>query len=85
MRCWVAAMTAVATALTWTASALAQQPTERVYGGEAGVVQQGVAGVGTGGGGTLPFTGLDLTLMLGAALLLVATGVAMRRLARSRN
>ena len=85
MRHWMSALTAVAFALAWTASALAQAPTERVYGGQGGVVQQGVAGAGADQGGTLPFTGLDITLMLGGALLLVATGLAMRRLARARS
>jgi opacity protein-like surface antigen len=48
-------------------------------------LQQQIAAEGTAGGGGLPFTGLDLTLMAvgGAALLL--TGAGLRRAARNRN
>jgi hypothetical protein len=34
------------------------------------------------GGGTLPFTGLDLALLAGAGALLLGLGVAMRRMTR---
>jgi hypothetical protein len=37
----------------------------------------------TDGGSTLPFTGLDVALLLGAGGLLVAAGLGMRRLTRA--
>jgi hypothetical protein len=38
---------------------------------------------GGGGGGSLPFTGLDVALLVGAGGVLVAVGLAMRRLTRA--
>jgi hypothetical protein len=38
---------------------------------------------GSGGGGSLPFTGLDVALLVGAGGLLVAAGFGMRRLSRA--
>ena len=81
---------AVLSALVLTASAAAadQSPlqTPRGYQGPAGAVQQQVrAGVGQSGTlGSLPFTGLDLALGVGAGLLLLLTGGAVRRLASKR-
>ena len=72
----VAAFTALATP----ALALAQSPVGGGYGGEGGDVQEGVAG-----GGSLPFTGLDLLLMVAAAALLISAGLTMRRLARAKS
>jgi hypothetical protein len=48
------------------------------YQGNAGGVQ---ATVETGG--TLPFTGLDLGLLIGGGLLMILVGVGLRRLSRS--
>jgi hypothetical protein len=42
-----------------------------------------VTPVSDDGGSTLPFTGLDLALLLGAGGLLVAAGLGMRRLTRA--
>jgi hypothetical protein len=66
------------------ALALAQTPVTGGYGGQAGNVQEGVAGSGAAGG-TLPFTGLDLVLMVAAAVLLLGAGLTMRRLARAKS
>lgn len=60
------------------------------YEGEGGSVQDDVAGsalTGQGGGeaGSLPFTGLDLGLLVLAGLALVLVGMGIRRLARSRG
>jgi hypothetical protein len=57
------------------------------YGGLAGEVQKQVPlatqqGVQTQG--TLPFTGLDLALMAGGALLLLLTGWTLRRAGRDK-
>ena len=75
---------AVLAALAVPALALAQSPVGGGYGGEGGNVQEGVAG-GTAGGGSLPFTGLDLILMVAAAALLISAGLTMRRLARAKS
>jgi hypothetical protein len=76
------ALAASATALILVPSALAQEPTGRVYGGQGGDVQDEVTGGAAGG--LLPFTGLDLMVMVVAAVLLIGAGLAMRRLARDR-
>ena len=70
----------VATAALLSASgALAASPAGAGYGGQGGV-QSDVAGAGGGSG--LPFTGLDLTLLVIGSLLLVVVGVTLRRATR---
>jgi hypothetical protein len=77
-----------ALALTAGAPAATQAPLQKPagYQGPAGAVQQQVrAGVGESRAlGSLPFTGLDLALGVGAGLLLLLTGGALRRLATKR-
>ena len=62
------------------------------YSDQAGQVQSQVEGnsaqpaalnSSAGGGGSLPFTGLDVALLVGAGGVLVLAGVGMRRLTRS--
>jgi hypothetical protein len=61
------------------------------YSNQAGQVQSDVEGVSaqpvatnnSGGGGSLPFTGLDVALLVGAGGVLVVAGLGMRRLTRS--
>lgn len=80
-------------ALIVTVAAIAASPAayagsaQETYGGGGGNVQTDVQGgandprgsaADTAGG--LPFTGLDLTLMLGGGLILVASGVGLSRL-----
>jgi hypothetical protein len=60
--------------------ALAQAPTQSGYGGTGGNIQGDVEG-----GGSLPFTGLDLLLLVGAAALLLAAGFTLRRVGRARS
>ena len=82
----IAATAVIALVLTAGAGAQAQLQTPRGYQGPAGAVQQQVRG-GVGESqtlGSLPFTGLDLALAVGAGLLLLLTGGAMRRLATKR-
>lgn len=69
---------------TLVANAFAGTPAERVYGGQGGNVQQDVGGEGVASG-ALPFTGMDLALMAVAAGLLIATGLVIRRVARSKT
>jgi len=83
-RMWVCGGAALAVALVWATGAIAQSPAEGGYGGEGGNVQEGVAG-GDAAGGALPFTGLDLLLMVAAAALLISAGLTMRRLARAKS
>ena len=67
--------------------ALAQDPTQSGYGGTGGNIQGGVEG-STGGGtgsGSLPFTGLDLLLLVGAGVLLLTAGLTLRRVGRVRS
>jgi hypothetical protein len=64
--------------------ALAQDPTQSGYGGTGGNIQGGVEGGGAGSG-SLPFTGLDLLLLVGAGVLLVAAGLTLRRVGRVRS
>ncbi len=76
----VAAM-AVVLALATTASA--QQASQDGYSNQAGQVQGSVNDVSGGsGGGSLPFTGYDIALLVGAGGLLAAVGFGMRRLTR---
>ena len=60
--------------------ALAQQPTSG--SGEGGGVQGAVGG---GGDGALPFTGLDVFLIVLAGLALLAVGLGLRAVSRARS
>lgn len=73
--------TSVLAFLLSAAVALAAPPVVSVYGGEGGGVQGELE---QGGEGGLPFTGLDLRILLAGAALLVAVGVILRKLARAR-
>ena len=68
----------VLASLAWVAVAAAS-PKGDVYAGTAGSAQGEVQG-----GGTLPFTGLDLGLLIGGGVLLLALGLVLRRLTREK-
>lgn len=71
---------AVLASLVMASVALAQDPTQSGYGGTGGNIQGDVEG-----GGSLPFTGLDLVLLVGAGALLLAAGFTLRRVGRARS
>lgn len=84
-----AAFIAVAFAgLVAAAGALAGGAIVKGYGGQGGEILGKVSGGKTGptaSSGTLPFTGLDLTLFAGGAVLLVLAGWALLRTSRSQS
>lgn len=62
------------------ALAAAGGATRAGYSGEAGHVQGAIQKAGTASGnGTLPFTGLSLTVVVVVGALLIVTGLLMRR------
>jgi len=64
-------------------SAAQYEPQSQVQGSSASGTSPSVASTPTGGGsqsGTLPFTGMDLAIVAGVALLLTGTGIALHRL-----
>jgi len=71
-------------ALMTAGGALAQAAKPPAYNGNAGNVQQNVKGAANTLG-SLPFTGLDLALIVGGGLLLVIAGVALRRVSARRT
>jgi hypothetical protein len=60
-------------------AALAADADEVVYGGAPGNVQQDLASGALGNEGTLPFTGLNLALIIVAGVALIATGILLKR------
>jgi hypothetical protein len=79
----------VLVAAVFAVSALAQTPTGSGYGGQAGGSLGGVAGGGAGGQaggvpasqatGSLPFTGIDLALLVVGGLALTGVGAGLVR------
>ena len=72
----------VGVGLLLASSALAQDPTVRAYGGLGGEVGGTLDQTSTAQ--TLPFTGLDVALVFGAGLILLALGIVLRKTARNR-
>jgi hypothetical protein len=56
-------------------AALGQESSEQVHGTGGASAQGRISG-----GGSLPFTGLDFVLLVGGGLVLLAFGLAIRRL-----
>jgi hypothetical protein len=97
MRNICSVITVLVLMLAFAASASAQSSVQG-YEDQGGQIQAQIQGGGSDGGGTtpvattttdsgtggsLPFTGLDLALLVGAGGLLVVAGLGMRRLTRS--
>lgn len=82
------ALVALVMVLALAPSAIAQNSSATTYGGEGGDVVAGSTGdpadpSGTASGsssGSLPFTGLDLSLLVGGGLVLIGIGVGMARI-----
>lgn len=60
-----------------------QGPSDQGGADQTGAVQATTTAPASGDGGALPFTGLDVALILGVGGVLVATGLVTRRLTRS--
>lgn len=69
----------VALAVAWPAAA---QPTLQGYNLRAGVTETSIDHNAQAQSGTLPFTGLQIGLVLGAGVVLLGAGLTMRRLSR---
>ena len=74
---------AAVVALVCASAAFAQDP----YNSDAGDVQGQIGGGASGsdGAGALPFTGLDLFLLVGAGAVLLTGGLVLRRLAKAKS
>lgn len=99
MRNFYSLITVLVLMLAFAASASAQSSVQG-YEDQGGQIQAQIQGGGSdgggsgtapvsattdSGGGSLPFTGLDIALLVGAGGLLVVAGLGMRRLTRSPN
>jgi hypothetical protein len=91
-RSTIVALVVTVAALIGSSAAYAAGSAQQTYGGSGGNVQSGIqAGANhdpqstAKAPGGLPFTGLDLTLMLGGGLVLLGSGVALSRLMVSRR
>ena len=75
-------------ALVAVPSALAVGSAESVYGGAGGVAQTQVQDASpaatVSSSGSLPFTGLDLMLLVGGGLVLLLTGIVLYLVSRPR-
>lgn len=95
MKTLLLTITALVAALALATTAYAQSSSVGGYNDDAGQVQAQVqaggddngsggssGSSGSSGSGSLPFTGLDVALLVGAGGLLLAVGTGMRRLTR---
>lgn len=92
MKTIISVVAVLALSLTLATAAFGQSSVSG-YNNQAGQVQSDVEGddntqpvvtnTSGGGGGSLPFTGLDVALLVGAGGLLIVAGLGMRRLTRA--
>jgi hypothetical protein len=78
-----AALGVMISALVAAPSALAVGSAESTYGNAAGVSQEQVETASSSS--ALPFTGLDLMLLVGGGVLLLVTGLALYLISRPRT
>jgi hypothetical protein len=76
-------ITATVLALAFAGTSLAADPTVRAYGGQAGAIQRELQDPAKDAG-RLPFTGLDLGLLLGGSMVLLVVGGSLWRLGREK-
>ena len=77
-------ITATVLALAFAGTSLAADPTVRAYGGQAGAIQRELQTPTKDQPGRLPFTGLDLGLLLGGGMVLLLVGGSLWRLGREK-
>jgi hypothetical protein len=75
-------MTAMVLTLAFAGTALAADPTVRAYGGQGGAIQRELQTPARGA--RLPFTGLDLGLLVGGGMVLVLVGGSLWRLSSEK-
>ena len=75
-------MTAAVLTLAFAGTALAADPTVRAYGGQGGAIQRELQTPARDG--RLPFTGLDLGLLVGGGMVLVLVGGSLWRLSSEK-
>jgi hypothetical protein len=83
MRLTIGLVTSIA-ALAFATPAHASTPADDQYAGVLGE-QSGGGVAGQSAGGLLPFTGLDLAVVLGVGTGVASTGAALRRVARDHT
>ncbi len=66
-------------------SAAQYKPQSQVQGTDTTAAAQNTASQDHSGGSSLPITGMDLVILAGAAILLMGTGLVLRRLSAPRR
>jgi hypothetical protein len=77
-------MTAMVLTLAFAGTALAADPTVRAYGGQGGAIQRELQTPPRDRPGRLPFTGLDLGLLVGGGVVLLLVGGRLWRLSSEK-
>jgi hypothetical protein len=82
LRCFLFVAVVVPCVLAIAPAALAAGSVKAGYGGGAGVQDEVGQAAGVAAGGSLPFTGLDLALLVAGGLILLVLGMFLRRAAK---
>jgi len=77
-------ITATVLMLAFAGTALAADPTVRAYGGQGGAIQRELQTPPRDRPGRLPFTGLDLGLLVGGGVVLLLVGGSLWRLSSEK-